>query len=670
MFVSKYFITLLYLYAAPFTKASFGNEDAIYFRRYEVDASENYKFAEQDENFEYVVTLHQPPESSATRMNTVAVAANILEFYWNYPSDGILKGKLVHVRTSTSTSSPSLIPWMGLGVSDYSRLTSTVDLVPGSTAMIGQTIRSTEISSMEQLQNQTDAISMNTSMSVTNDLYRYTLSESFEEQMVDQGIDDSTTPLALGDNEHNFVRQVLLQQEQKVITTLEFSQNLNEWGLRSEGINLFVYSFGPSTEEEPGVSSSFVLDFDKVHSSALNYQESPTDCYSDYKQYDHMVVLPSQLRLYWKLNAIDNSVDIQLKQPRESWLALGVADNKKGNMVGSQAVIGTESLPALDGDSPLKYNLLGTSANSIVAMNSDQQTLQNVFLDMDNGKTILRFTKMLEEENDNEHIISASSPTTFIYAVGNERFLSHHKHAGSFDLNLNSCPKKGKAKVRSFFSIGVWMAHGLFGCLAFAICTPLAVSSVILRKAFPDKWMVVHTYGNMVAGLFSLVGFVIAVVVMAFQGDGHFTENHHITGLVLMLLMSVQIVLGLLRPGQSIAKIPSQLVSDMYTEKRRPWLKIHRFVGVAVLFLGLYQVGNGLNMFADNFQMRNLCPLYLVFLALSGGSVIIYKFYLILFIGEIEKERLGRDLVLSTLEDVEGRSGRGYLHDDDHHVML
>jgi len=484
---------------------------------------------------------------------------------------------------------------------------------------------------------------------------------------MDQSIDNSTTPLALADNGKNFIQQVLVQQENTVITTLEFSQSLDEWGLRSEGINLFVFSIGPSTEEEPGVSSSFVLDFDKVQSFALNYEETPTDCYSDYKQYEHMVVLPSQLRLYWKLNADDKLVNIQLKQQRESWLAFGVTDNKKGNMVGSQVVIGTESLPALDGDSPLKYNLLGTTANSIVAMNSERQTLQNAFLDMDNGKTILRFTKMLEEEN--EHIISASSPTTFIYAVGNERILSHHKHAGSIELNLNSCPKKSKTKLSSFFSIGVWIAHGLFGCLAFAICTPFAVSSVILRKSFPDNWMAIHMYGNIASGLFSLTGFVMAVLAMAFQGDGHFTESHHITGLVLMLLMSVQIVFGLLRPGQSVTKIPSQLVSDIYIKKRGPWLKIHRVVGVAVLFLGLYQVGDGLNMFADNYKTQNLCPSYLVFLALSGVSVIVYKFYLILFSSEIEKERLGRDLVL-TDDDVEGHSGRGYLHDDDHHVML
>jgi hypothetical protein len=88
------------------------------------------------------------------------------------------------------------------------------------------------------------------------------------------------------------------------------------------------------------------------------------------------------------------------------------------------------------------------------------------------------------------------------------------------------------------------------------------------------------------------------------------------------------------------SRIPSELINDpdRLASKRNVWLRTHRLVGSSVLFLGLYQTGNGLNTFANEYNSMNLTPGLLVYVAITTASLICVKTYLILFGHEIHND--------------------------------
>ena len=105
----------------------------------------------------------------------------------------------------------------------------------------------------------------------------------------------------------------------------------------------------------------------------------------------------------------------------------------------------------------------------------------------------------------------------------------------------------------------------------------------------------------------------------------------------------------------------------MYAKKRGYWLKIHRILGVIVLFLGLYQVDNDLKMFVNSYEGTHLSPLYLIYIALSGGLVIVCKAHLLIFSNEMQRERIGMNPALT--EGIEERHTRGAYLYKDHEVL-
>lgn len=354
-------------------------------------------------------------------------------------------------------------------------------------------------------------------------------------------------------------------------------------------------------------------------------------CTSDDEHYDYVVQYgrpDDKLKFYWRMEeSIDGSkprISIKAVINRYAWLAVGVApgddETSYGNfMVGSQAVIARPSLTAADHEKPLEYNLTETYIAGIIPMEEKKQSLFDEEVQQINGQTILKFKKFLDE--DGEHSINSNKMTRFIYAIGNGQILSIHKHSGVFELDVRGCPTKRLVK---FNYKQAWVAHGVFGTLAFAVMLPFTIATAWLRKLLRTSWIYFHVYGNILAGVFTLVCFNIAAITTTISGHPHFENKHSKVGLTIFLFVMFQVINGVLRPSREARDAESRL---MPKTPRQKWAFMHYLIGFITLIMGLVQVGDGLNMFSDLFYTKNLAGLYFGYIGVALLIIIVLTFY-------------------------------------------
>lgn len=138
-------------------------------------------------------------------------------------------------------------------------------------------------------------------------------------------------------------------------------------------------------------------------------------------------------------NPVDQTVTVELAYEGEAWLSLGFSAS--GKMVPAIAVIG---LP--DSGEVLKYIMTGTLLSDVVPSTDDDQTLINATITQNDGVTILRYTKLLNEEDDIglpvSGIIAGENPM-LIWAWGNDNTLGVHPRRGNFTAKLQTCLEVG-----------------------------------------------------------------------------------------------------------------------------------------------------------------------------------------------------------------------------------
>ena len=61
----------------------------------------------------------------------------------------------------------------------------------------------------------------------------------------------------------------------------------------------------------------------------------------------------------------------------------------------------------------------------------------NVSIMQENGKTIMEFTKYVQEDGEYDIGIGWGETTTFLYALGSDAMLRKHLRSGSFVVNLD-----------------------------------------------------------------------------------------------------------------------------------------------------------------------------------------------------------------------------------------
>lgn len=609
-----------------------------------INATDTYNVSD-DTNFQFMVNLL--PSS------TLSSEGKSLYFYWNTPSyqkqqqGKVLKCRMVYqsLKSEQEQNYEDLHPsYIALGIQDVNKENAySSEKMIGANAIVGSLeygIAHYELNNIYEGPGGVEEVqSLN-----SNNNNKMTL---FVEN-------ESDLDLKFGENDNN------LEYNYKVVYDLTLfvdGEDNNKSGITSttsqksiyeKGENLFIFAIGPSSTPLSNLrlgrhvkAGSFLLDLNKVSSSKEhrydNMENNNHECKSDDSNYNYMIELPGNAKFYWTLDPFDEILNVQLTHLGNAWLALGIPENEEGRMVGANAVIGNPALTYANGDKPLKYHLSSKQQSGVYPMIASKQTLIDAVILQEDGETILRFTKMLYE--DDEHPIDTTSMTTFIYAMGQGNMLSFHSYANSFKVDLTECGDKGDDK--SIF-LSSWIIHGLFGSLAFAVFMPIFISTAFLRKLIPTSWIYYHVYGNLLAFAFTLCTVFIAISTTSMSGNEHFSTTHHKIGLTLLILTSVQVFNGMFRPNKARVQLPQE------RKVRNTWKVIHRLIGLIILCLGLFQVGDGLSMFSRDYNTINVAPLYFVLLIIS--IILVLGARLWLFVSGVDDKVFADtdDLVLET----------------------
>jgi cytochrome b561 len=358
------------------------------------------------------------------------------------------------------------------------------------------------------------------------------------------------------------------------------------------------------------------------------------------------VALTPTLTFHWKLVS-NTKVQMALEYiGDEVWL--GLASSFNGQMIGSTAIIG---VPGTDDKAqpPTQYtltaqNLAGVKIDGSAATLQDREIVSEK---MDTGsssskhRTVLTFTKTLNDPND-QVPITKDGLNTLLYAAGSSRDLAYHEHRGSFRLNLNECD--GDVLVDGdqkggWTNHGTFAAHGFFAILAWGFASPIAVAVAWFRTLVPTSWIYIHVFFNASTFIMTFLAFWIAVGgVGKSDGSDHFSKLHHYVGLILMVLVTVQVLNGFLRPPverkDRSAPATAQDTKDTLfgcfhipDTPREMWQWIHRSSGLTALALGVYQISSGLGLYADRFGTISLVKYFFIYVGLFLVSLVGLKMY-------------------------------------------
>lgn len=176
--------------------------------------------------------------------------------------------------------------------------------------------------------------------------------------------------------------------------------------------------------------------------------------------------------------------------------------------------------------------------------------------------------------------------------------------------------------------------------LAWGVFVPLAIGASMARKLLPgnDKkqalWFQLHRGLNILAVVFTIIGFSVAVAAFQEEGNSHFSDGIHTPmGLVLFLAMLMQATLGFLRPAAptSAQKAQDDTPSNQdaeeevlkKTKKRKLWEYGHRFVGIALFGLSWFVAYTGIEEF-EEYYLKDVFPIfYGVFGSVTGLVILL-----------------------------------------------
>lgn len=187
--------------------------------------------------------------------------------------------------------------------------------------------------------------------------------------------------------------------------------------------NKIAPTLTPTMDATMHESESVVLSVDDIESS----MECP-DNLNGFVQLDASVTFHYAILTSSSINSPGGLLCGRLEYDGIGWVSLAVSKDMK--MAGSEAIIG------LPGDSTvLKYNLNGMAGNLVSPMDDDKQTLKNALITQEDGRTIMKFAKLLEEEG--EIAILETGVNYFLHARGSDNSFGYHAERLGFELDFS-----------------------------------------------------------------------------------------------------------------------------------------------------------------------------------------------------------------------------------------
>jgi hypothetical protein len=280
-------------------------------------------------------------------------------------------------------------------------------------------------------------------------------------------------------------------------------------------------------------------------------------------------------------------------------------------------------------------------------MPESAQTLTDASIDVKDGQTIMKFTKIMKEAGEIE---ITPRENIFLGAYGSSDVLGYHPGRSIFDLNLSS----GFVEEAKAPNMSVWFVHGILAFLAWGVLVPSAVNSSLFRELFPKGaiWFSFHRAFNITAFALFVVLFSIAVSYTTKEGTDHFDDEHQKMGLAMFILTTFQVFGGIFRPH-----LPSPNSDEEKTNLRRCWESGHRLVGAALLACGFWQMNDGIELFSKKYSVdesieEKVCIAYWVWIGIMSAPIVFGVWY-----SKVRKENLNDPGKASPAVDVTDSGG-------------
>ena len=337
-----------------------------------------------------------------------------------------------------------------------------------------------------------------------------------------------------------------------------------------------------------------------------------------------------------------NAVQFTLTYQGEAWLSIGInPDGEK--MAGAQVVLAMP-LDSLSSTNPGKYYMDGYGSQAVKAFPDSQQTLLDATVTMQNGVTVLTFTKLLDEAN--EYNINPNDTTSFVYAIGSSAsYPSMHKtNTQGFTLNLAA------ATVAIETGTGrngtkIFIAHGIMALIAWAVLAPMAAAASYLRAIFPagPTWFKIHMSFNATNFLLTIALFLTAVTYKS----PRFSDPHFVTGWVIMFGAIAQVSLGVFRPHVDKDAVPGwqNLLARLKLKSNRAyWELAHKTLGYTLLILTMWQMHTGLDLLHDNYGTEEYQTAFWIYMCIFYGLVSAVQVYMMIKAKKAKGETAHKDL--------------------------
>lgn len=546
-----------------------------------------------------------------------------LTFHWNDAIGNTIEMRMVHKAPSVEEA-PS---WLGVGFFNPDNGPVSADSDPTSDAVIGLVDDATVLKYSSAFSPSVQQMEEQTLIAEISSIRRH-------------NSDDGTVSTILT------FEKLLAEADTEEVQLLKNGENVFVWGVglpgdaaldKHEAIGFVTLDFEKvRAKAEVGEEGEGVTEADDQDTTEEGEEEKNTsavvvgECTSDFQSpdgttYERKVQITKLLTFHWRL-AEPNKMQGALQYSGSAWLAFGVSMD--GNVGGADAIIG---LP--DDEAVKQYELVDNGEGK--ATDPSSSSLFTGTVSSGSGETVLTFEAELD--TGDSHVIQKSGLNTFLYAEGGSTEFGFPHRRGTFRVDLDTCDSELKVEARSH--MGAFAAHGVIATLAWGIASPFAVTVAWFRTLVPSSWIYIHVFSNVISFFFTLLAVIVAISAMSVQTRAsHFSDPHHWVGLLLLVAITFQVMNGFLRPPVEKQRNDPYAAShyDMDSgflklpkSPREVWYWSHRFTGVAMIGMGIFQIQSGLNLFATNYNVDSIAPWFWGYVGLFAFCLISLKFWIL-----------------------------------------
>eukprot|EP01006_Ploeotia_vitrea_P042868 TRINITY_DN66667_c4_g1_i1.p1 TRINITY_DN66667_c4_g1~~TRINITY_DN66667_c4_g1_i1.p1 ORF type:complete len:909 (-),score=474.29 TRINITY_DN66667_c4_g1_i1:1259-3985(-) len=286
-----------------------------------------------------------------------------------------------------------------------------------------------------------------------------------------------------------------------------------------------------------------------------------------------------KLDFYWTLDRTKKELTMAVRAKTSGYVAFGFSPDNR--MVGTQAVLGWVAAGNTDDDgttgvTTFEYKLSGRVVSGVTKTTTDnlsnkrgsQRTLDGTTY------TLVKWTRPWKTS---DFTIDVDNKINFAWSIGPGDKLEQHDSRGLGTVNLSTgeVTETGEDDLRTI--------HGVFMGLAWGFFLPLGILAARYFKHHDPTWFQVHRTFQSLGILFTIIGYIIAFVMVKGDHFSDFAGGHAYLGFAIVLFAVLQGTNGALRAHKG-------------APRRAAWELLHKNLGRLLMVASILQILGGMSL--------------------------------------------------------------------------